>query len=192
MTEIDFATFEVAFERMVTAFRTKLTVKETRDMPRIYFRALQTYPLDVVLLAGKWCVDNRKRLPQIVDWIEVLASRTPATGPVDARQMRVDESEAHDRAAALCYADAPCLCLECQAAGVDHLELRFVPTERSDTYERAYNPRRAKVEVVGHWAHGVELQRWYAARDAFNALRDAHPVRGMRLLAAMREIGMEG
>jgi hypothetical protein len=190
---MDFATFEVAFERMVTAFRTKLTVKETRDMPRIYFRALQTYPLDVVLLAGKWCVDHRKKLPPIVDWIEVLASRTPSTGPADARHMRVDELNAHERAAGLCYADAPCSCLECQAAGVDHLELRFVPTEMHDTaYERAYNARTKNLELVGHWAHGVELQRWYAARDAFNALRDAHPVRGMRLLAAMREIGMEG
>jgi hypothetical protein len=177
MTDMDFQTFSVAFDRIVTGFRVKLKPKEAKDLPQIYFRALRAYPLDAVLLAGKGCVDKGKKFPQVADWLEALVVKgsAPANCPDSARQMRVSEIDDHERAAAMRYEDEPCLCAECEHAGVMYRPLRFVPTLQGDSYEQAFNPRRGKVEIVGHWAHGDELKRWYVARDHFFALAKAKP-----------------
>lgn len=53
----------------------------------------------------------------------------------------------------------PCNCLECQAAEVTHLAIRFVPPDAFSSKAR--------------WIHGEELKRWYVARDeAQQQLRD--------------------
>ena len=70
--------------------------------------------------------------------------------------------------------------------------MRFVPTHATfDTYERAWDRRRKVVQIVGHWAHGAELARWYEARAAFYACA---PKRLRRTLALIgeREPGEEG
>ena len=70
--------------------------------------------------------------------------------------------------------------------------LRFVPTRDGDTEARAFNSRRNVVEIVGHWAHGDELARYYAAQAAFYALRHHGPrVRALIALVA-RDPGEEG
>ena len=138
MTELDFDSFGAAFERIAVTFRAKLTAKEAKALPGIYFRALQPYPLEDVLLAGKTCVDRGKRFPQVKDWIDALASGpTPANCPGDVRQMRAAELDEHYRAESLGYADTPCNCLECQAARVTLRELQFVPNELGDGFASA-------------------------------------------------------
>jgi hypothetical protein len=114
--------------------------------------------------------------------------------------MHADEADDLARATAWCFEDAPCGCVQCYAAGVTDRPLRFVPTELGpDEYERAFNLRTGKVEIVGHWAHGDELHRWYAARDVFFALRRRAPRTLFDALAVIvgevvgeREPGMEG
>ena len=60
-------------------------------------------------------------------------------------------------------ADAPCDCLECQAAGATHLRSVKVPAD--------------EFTAVPHWLHGEPLKRWWAARDQFRqaAFAAGHP-----------------
>jgi hypothetical protein len=68
-------------------------------------------------------------------------------------------------------------------ANVDHEPLRFVPTLTPDGLreERAFNPTRHVIETCGHWAHGDELARWYAAKTQFASLSDRPTVNGLRM-----------
>ncbi len=184
MTDADFGTFDRAFGRVAGAFRLKLKKTELDDLSRTYFRVLEIYSLDLVLQAGKACIESCRKWPLAADWLAEL-SKGPATAscPTDRRQMSVAELDDHSRAEQLRYADEPCLCAECEHAGVMYRALRFVPTVQGDDYEQAFNPRRGKVEIVGHWAHGEELRRWYAARAHFFALKAKSPLRAMPVVA---------
>ena len=89
------------------------------------------------------------------------------------------------------------MCSACCRAGIDERPIRFVPTLVSlvdDEYERAYNARRQQVEIIGHWAHGEELARWYAAHDHFFALAAKTPriARLLTMAGVEREPGQEG
>lgn len=191
MTETDYSTFERAFERVCGAFRLKLKATEAEDLTRTYFRVLETYPLDEVLLAGKKCLGKHRRFPPAADWIAELTGTDVASLPSDRRQMGSAELDEHERAQRLRYQDHPCLCSECCRAGVDEKPLRFVPTVFGDDEERAFNPRRKAVQIVGHWAHGEELRQWYEARDAFFAAATKFP-HLRRLVVRDREPGEEG
>jgi len=180
MTETDYGTFERAFGRVCGAFRVKLKATEAEDLTRTYFRVLEAYPLDDVLRAGKSCLTKHRRFPAAADWINELGSTDRPTAGADLRHMGSAELEEHERAERLRYVDHPCLCSECCRAGVDDRPIRFVPTLFGDVEERAFNPRRQVVQIVGHWAHGEELARWYAARDRFFALAPAGVVRLFR------------
>jgi len=181
MTETDFGTFERAFGRVSGAFRLKLKPSELEDLTRTYFRVLEAYSLDEVLQAGKQCLTKYRTFPKPADWLSELAADTRGTpGAAECRHMGSAELEEHERAERVRYADHPCLCSECCRAGVDDRPIRFVPTLFGDVEERAFNPRRKVVQIVGHWAHGEELARWYAARDRFFALAPAGVVRLFR------------
>jgi hypothetical protein len=83
------------------------------------------------------------------------------------RMITAEEAAAARRAARLRYQDAPCQCGACQAAGVTERPRRFVPTlTRDGDEERVRDPQTLRLVVAGHWAHGAELARWYAAREA--------------------------
>jgi hypothetical protein len=197
MTDFDFVAFEQAFARVRTAFRLKLrTAAERDDLTRTYFKILDTYAIEDVIAAGKRCIERLRVFPKPADWLAELAMRQVAACPPDRRTMHVDEADALARAAALRYEDHPCLCSACCRAGVDDRPLRFVPsTFDGDELERAFNPRTAKVEIVGHWAHGDELARWYVARAAFFALAKRAPrtlLDAVRILVGDREPGQEG
>ena len=199
MTDFDFATFEKAFGRVITAFRLKLQPKEREDLTRTYFKILDTHAIDDVIAAGKRCLEKLRTFPKAADWLAELAHTAAPTCPVDQRTMSVDEADELARAAALNYDDHPCLCSECCRAGVDDQALRYVPSEFGDELERAFNPRTSRLETVGHWAHGEELARWYAARDVFFALRRRAPRTLFDALAVIvgevvdeREVGEEG
>jgi hypothetical protein len=194
MTDFDFATFEKAFGRVMTAFRLKLPPQERADLTRTYFKILDTHAIDDVIQAGKRCIETLRTFPKAADWLGELATTVTATCPPDRRTMRMDEADELARAAALRYEDHPCLCSECCRAGVDDQALRYVPTEFGpDEFERAFNPRTSRVEIVGHWAHGEELARWYAARDAFYALKVPRSLlRAVALIVGDRVPGEEG
>ena len=99
------------------------------------------------------------------------------------------------RAERLRYEDTPCSCVLCFRAAVNDRPLRFVPTLTHDGGDelRAFHPQRRRVEVVGHWAHGEELARWYQARAACFSRAATSPT-GRRVLALVgsREPGEDG
>lgn len=171
MTDADYGTFERAFRRLSGAFRLKVKPEQMDELIRSYFKVLESASIEDVMAAGKVCISRCRRFPLPVEWLEAL----PA-GPVgkaeaaDVRVMSVDESTAYVRAERLRYGDVPCECLACQAAGVDTKPLRFVPDVLDGHDERAMCPAKNAIVTVGHWAHGDELARWYAMRDAFYAL----------------------
>jgi hypothetical protein len=66
--------------------------------------------------------------------------------------------------------------------------LRFVPDDVHGVLDRAIDTVRNRVVVTGHWAHGDELARWYAARDAFFASAPRHtPIARALLVLVGRE-----
>jgi len=168
MTEDDFATFDRAFRRLSGGYRLKVRSNDLDDLVRMYFRVLEAAPLDTVLSAGKVCLETLRTFPKPVDWLEAIRSLSPAGVVGDIRTMTDEEAAAWSRAERQRWQDEPCRCLVCQAAGVTHRFLRFVP-EFTDAGadERAFHPGRQRIVTTGHWAHGEELGRWYTAGDAF-------------------------
>lgn len=189
MTDTDFGTFDRAFRRLVGAYRLKLKAADLEELVKTYWRVLQDEALEDVLAAGKTVLTSCKKFPLPVDWLAALRSREVTAAARDLRTMSSDEAVAYVRAERLRYEDDSCACLLCQAAGVTHRLLRFVPDFTEDGRdERATNPLRDRIVTVGHWAHGEELDRWYIARDRFYAVFP----RALALVAAVREPGQEG
>jgi hypothetical protein len=176
MDDADYATFEKAFSRLCGAFRLKLPKAEQVELTRTYFKVLDHFPLDDVLRVGRTLIETFKKFPSLADWITALGGMPENTPALDIRQMTASEVEERTRAEILRYTDAPCGCRDCVAAGVTDRPLRFVPTLwRGEEEERAWHPTRKRVEIVGHWAHGEELRRWYVARAGFFAKWGRHP-----------------
>ena len=192
MIESDRATFDSAFRRVCGAFRLRFKATEAEDLTRTYFKILEPYPLDRVLLAGKQCMTTSRKFPLAADWVAAVADLALSASPLDVRQMTTDELDEHEAAERARWDGQPCLCVACVRANVDDRPLRFVPTHATFSEdERAFNPRRKHVQVVGHWAHGEELLRWYVARAAFYA---SAPKKFRRVLAFVgaREPGEDG
>ena len=203
MFDSDFVTFDRAFKRVSGAYRLKVKPAEAEELTKTYFKVLEAWPLDDVLAAGKKCMAKCKAFPKVADWIaELPADHQVRQAPADLRFMTATEMDAHERAAAKRYEDDPCACPHCFDAYIHDRPIRFVPTLVSllgDDYEHAFNSRRNQVEVIGHWAHGDELARWYQARDRFFALAETMPRLGRLVMLTRtilevgdREPGMEG
>jgi hypothetical protein len=168
----DFSTFDRAFRRVCGAFRLKLKVEEASELTQTYFRLLESHSLDDVLDSGRTLLASAKRFPLAAEWLSVLETTARAkhreTATVDRRQMTQSEIDEWEDADRLRFEGQPCLCADCVRANIDEQPIRFVPTVRdADGYELAFNPRRKVVQIAGHWAHGDELARWYAARENF-------------------------
>jgi hypothetical protein len=189
--------FDTAFYRLVQTFRLRLKPAEREELAATYFKLLQGWTLDEVLAAAKVCITSSRSFPKPADWLAALPAKTSIA--VDVRWMGAEEAREYLRAEALRYEDVPCSCLLCQAANVTEKPLRFVPdfTPENSQPERAFCPPKNQVVTVGHWAHGDELVRWYAARDRYFALEGrsafgrAMP-RALALVGANREPGEEG
>jgi hypothetical protein len=155
--------FRQAFARLarVTTVASRLEPDTIRD----YWALLATYPLGQLVAAADHLAQTERYFPSVHQWIEAVAHvPPPPPRPEDHRWMTASEMHDHATAAARGYQDDPCDCPACGAAGVSGKPLRFVP---NDDGERAYNVQRRRLEAVGHWAHGAELARWYAARSTF-------------------------
>jgi hypothetical protein len=191
MLDADYDTFERAFRRLCGVYSRKFkTPKEADELIESYYKNLRPFPLDCVLAAGKQWMTTSRKFPFVVDWIDLITATAPGSTGADVRQMTVDEVEDYEAAARARWEGPVCDCAACVGVAANR-PLRFVPTHATcDTYERAFNPRKAAVQVVGHWAHGGELAAWYRARAACYA---SAPRRVRRVLALMvREPGEEG
>ena len=192
MIDSDFGTFERAFGRVCGAFRLRFKANEAEDLTRTYFKILEPFPLDRVLLAGRNVMSVSRKFPLAADWVSAVVALTDHT-PLDVRQMTTDELDEHEAAERARWENAPCSCVACVRANVGQSPLRFVPTHATfSDDERAFNPRRHAVQIVGHWAHGEELGRWYTARARFYASAPKKFRRVLALVGAGREPGIEG
>jgi len=193
MTIDDRPNFAEAFRRLVQTFRVRLKAGELEELTTTYFKLLQGWTLEEVLAAGKTCITTLKKFPAPVDWLSAMP--TKANVAADVRWMGADEAREYSRAEALGYEDAACDCLLCQAAGTDR-PVRFVPDfTADDREERAFHPAKNQIVTVGHWAHGEELVRCYAARAQFYGLLGRSALRRMARpleLVGGREPGQEG
>ena len=206
MTDDDRPDFDRAFKRIALSFRTRMRADALDDLTSVYFRGLAEYPLRDVMTASDICLRQQRRFPKLADWREVIA-RSQVGAPPDVRVMTTIEASEYVRAERCHYDDDPCDCLLCRMLPHE-LRRRFVPDfTDDDREERAFCPPKNRVVVVGHWAHGDELARWHAARDAFFALAidRGHakvlrklgflyrpPAHAPRLSLVEREPGMEG
>jgi hypothetical protein len=195
VTREDYDDFAAAMHRLVLAYRLRVPPEDLSTMTRTYFRVLECYALADVLHAGRTCLETSKTFPKVADWLAVLTGAAPGPPPTKGSASPAPGASDVDRqtqAAAMRYQDRPCECDDCTAAGVANLPIRFVPTLWADgSDERAYNPRRQQVEIVGHWAHGEELRRWYDARAAFFEHAKRFPA-ARKILSFVREPGEEG
>jgi len=187
--------FDRAFRRLTVGFRLKLKPVQQDELLQIYFKAFEAIELHEVLAAAAACLNTGKKFPTVAEWLKALPG-APGGGDPDCRVMGRDELVDYHRAERLHYQDDPCDCLMCQAAAVTMRSLRFVPDFLDDgRAERALDNERNRVIVVGHWAHGEELRRWYAARAAFYASvpRCSPMARAVAVLVGVeREPGQEG
>lgn len=189
MHESDYGPFEAAFKRLSGALQKRWKPDEWREVVKIYFDALKHAELSDVL-AAVTTLQARNRWPKTGDWLAALPIRTPV--PAGGRVMRLDEVDIYMNALRLHYHGEPCRCLLCQSAGVTDLPLRFVPDfTPEDTEERAFCPALNRLVVVGHWAHGQELRRWYLAKAGFASSAPA-PYRHQVLALVTREPGEDG
>jgi hypothetical protein len=181
----DIGPFESAFRRLSGALNRKWTAAEFRTAVSVYFDALKHADLADVL-AAETTLRSRNRWPKAGDWLAALPVRRPASN--GERVMRTTEVDEYMRALRLHYHGEPCDCVLCQSAEVTHLPLRFVPDFCNDMEERAFCPPLNHIVTTGHWAHGDELRRWYAAKQEFSQRPAASRV--LRLLS--REPGEDG
>jgi hypothetical protein len=193
MQSEDRAIFVQSVTKMARAFRLRIKPDDLEELAGTYFKILESASLSDVLAAGKTCLSTRRTFPKAAEWLQALPGA--ATEAPDCRVMGADEEAEYHRAERLRYEDVPCSCLLCQAAEVTHRPLRFVPDFADDgRADRAVAQTRNRIVVVGHWAHGEELARWYAARDAFYASVPRHSpmARALAILVPEREPGEEG
>lgn len=163
MTDSELFQFMDSFRGLVRVFPLRGDEHELGQVGASYFRAMRRYPLPQVQAGAEAWIQKGERFPKPAQWIESIPKR-----PVIAelRALSSDETREYLRAETLRYDDAPCRCSSCQRADVSDKPLRFVPDfDRNDVPVHALIGER--IVTTGHWAHGEELARWYAAKNAF-------------------------
>lgn len=168
MTEGDTFPFLSVFHDVRRIFPLRGDAHELQQVGLAYFKAMRRFPLSAVIAGADVWLARGKRFPRPAEWIESIPSR-PKSATIEPL-LELERVE-YQRAETLGYEDDPCRCDACREAGVDHRFLRFVPElDENDRDIRGLIGDR--VVTRGHWAHGHELKRWYAARDGFWATCD--------------------
>lgn len=159
MRDGDLSAFMELFGKMASVYGKKAN----EDLAPTYFRILQPFDFVNVARAADRLMGRCKFFPKPAEWAEAV-SEVPGGDPLDP--LAGDEAKVWLDAEQRRFEADPCSCGECVAADVTEKPLRFVPNiDRWDNTEKRLLGQR---EVLrGHWAHGVELARWYRARADF-------------------------
>jgi hypothetical protein len=166
MLDSDQLAFAATFLKLRTVFSLRGDKAELQQISGLYFKVLRRHPLAAVEAGAESWLQTGARFPKPGEWLKAIPRGQTGT----LAEMNADEAREYHRAVALHYQDEPCRCLNCVAAGVTHRFLRYVP--ETDDNDRDVRMRLGeKVVTRGHWAHGEELARWYAARDEYLALK---------------------
>lgn len=163
MTDSELFAFKEIFDDVRAVFPLRGDDEEITRIMGQYFRALRRFHLHQVRTGAENCVRAMRKFPRPAEWIDGIpkyaASReiTELT-PAQAREWIQAELKR--------WEGEPCSCSLCQEAGVTHRFTRFVPEFDAD--DRDLRARIGeRIITRGHWAHGDELKRYYAARDEF-------------------------
>lgn len=159
--------FAAVFSRLRSIFPLRGEHSEIQQIVQSYFRVLIRFPIRAVEAGADAWITTGTRFPKPAEWLGAIPRGSKLA---DILPMPEDEAAEHQRATNLFYEDEPCGCHLCAKAGVSHRMLRYVPDTDADGRD-ARMKIGDKVVVRGHWAHGEELKRWYAARDAFMSLK---------------------
>ena len=163
MSQAQVFEFQSLIKRVAAVFRVRTDTEDFKGLASSYFRALSKSDLgDLERGADAW-IATGERFPKPHEWVKAI--------PRPERVYRVmTDTQAREwhRAERLGWEDEPCACLDCKAAQVEWKPIRFVPdvTDYEDVVLMK-DPIRDKIQTAGHWAHGEELKRWYAAKGAF-------------------------
>lgn len=159
----ELGTFTDIFDGLTRIFPWRGGAGERADVIVRYMKALSRFTLPQVRAGAEACENQLKKFPRPAEWIELIPSRLfESPLPVMDRHEIAEWTDARDKR----WNGDPCSCPQCRAAGVEHRLLRFVP--ESDQNGMDCNAKIGdRVVTRGHWAHGEELARWYAAKDAF-------------------------
>jgi hypothetical protein len=149
-----------------------------------YFKALRRYPLALVQEGAQRVIAQNKHFPKPAEWLDAIP-RASATTTVEALSaFDAGEWLTAERGR---WEQAPCKCAECRTAGMLERKQRFVPEIDANGADRR-GLIGDRLVTRGHWIHGHELARWYAAKDQFWGL-----FRGaVKAMGVAREPGMEG
>jgi len=164
VTDTDLFPFLDTFRGLTRVLFLRGDVHELQDVGKSYFKALRRFTLPQVQEAAEKCLSECKHFPKPVEWADRITRRIP----VEIAELSATETAEYLEAGRLHYHGEPCPCTECCAAGVTHRFLRFVP-ECTEDGRDAHARIGERVVTRGHWAHGEELTRWYAARETFRA-----------------------
>lgn len=159
MTDSELFPFLAIFTTLTKVFPFRADGGEAQDIGRAYFKTLQKFPLDLVKVGADNCLAEMERFPKPAEWAKHIPRRMP--GPELSRLTPAEETEWR-HAEKLGYEGECCACRMCVELGADGLKTRFVP---NDPEERALMGERQILR--GHWIHGDDLIRWYAAKELF-------------------------
>lgn len=162
----DYLAFVDVMRTLQTIFKLKAEAGDFKLVMKAYFDALAKYDIAQVRAAVDRWIARGKYFPKPAELVEMMPAREQLRAA-----MNDDDAREYLRAEKLGFEDAPCHCDTCRWAGAT--ELRYVPEWEIDPrtgYDRdvrVTEPITGRIVVRGHWAHGEELLRWYAAKDAF-------------------------
>ena len=163
MRDNQLTAFMDVFRRLLVIFPMRLNPSELDATMGSYFNLLRHHSLEAVTAGANAYMGTGKFFPKPAQWLEAIPrSGTSETVP----EMSQSEAREYLRAAAKGWQDDPCGCPSCIEAGVTHRFLRHVPDEDRDGRDVRMSIG-GRVVTQGHWAHGWELLRFYAAKEAF-------------------------
>jgi len=163
MTDAEMFVFVDAFKGLLRVFPKRLEEHEQAQMHRDYFKALRRYTVQQVQAGAEAWMQRGKYFPKPAEWIDAIPRRQPAA--VEVSELSAVEAREWVDAERRGVEGEACGCVACRAAGIDK-PTRFVPEFNADDTDRRAQLGQRLV-TRGHWAHGVELARWYRARADF-------------------------
>lgn len=155
MTDTDIPEFMTALKKVMVVFN----IRQDPDvLSEAYFKALRPFPIQMVVDGGERCTTKLKRFPKPIEWAEMV----PRPSAPGVPEMSKFEASDYLEAESFFYEMPPCGCGLCRQAGISDKPIRYVPDD-----DEPKGKIGERVVVRGHSAHGFELKRYYAAKEAF-------------------------
>lgn len=191
MTDAEIFPFMSTMRDIVRVFPIRGGDEDLQQLGASYFKVLRRYPLAMVQDGAQRVIERNKHFPKPTEWLDAIPRATASTDALESlTAFEADEWAAAERGR---WEQPACKCAECRDAGMTTRAMRFVPnvTANGGDQRGMFGQRMV---ARGHWIHGHDLARWYAAKEQFWGLFDMAvkgKAMGVRAVVS-REPGMEG